>query len=154
MIDELKEIEISLIQMAKELDTEMAASSLDPDQFHQNLINLLSKYPDSKEMIQFIVFSHDRIVTNHTVSRDIFYDTIKGIIKQKQYLIKRLIKDYEKSNTKPESVVVKFLTLLKDNKPTIIVATASIAITLVIVALFIIPSETIETFKLLKGFTK
>lgn len=154
MIEELKEIEMSLIQMAKELDTEMSASSLDPDQFHQNLINLLSKYPDSKEMIQFIVFSHDRIVTNHTVSRDIFYDTIKGIIKQKQYLIKRLIKDYEKNNIVKESQIVRFFELLKANKQIIIVASASIAITLLMVALFIIPTQTIEAFKLLKGFTK
>ena len=153
MLEELKEIEYSLDVLSKELDQQLSATILEADKFHEQLINLLSKSPENKELIQFIVFINDRLVTNHTISRDILYDTIKGIIKQKQYLIKRLIKEYD---VKPqsESTFSKVIEFFKANKTTLIVIGASVSITLLIVALFIIPTETMETIKLLKGFTK
>jgi len=154
MVEELKEIETSLAELLKDLETQFSAISLESDTLHKNLINLSSKFPNDKEMIQFIVFINDRLETSHTISRDILYDTVKGILKQKQFLIKRLIKDYDKNVKASESKLMKFMELLKANKVTIIMMAASITITLTLVALFILPSETIEIFKTLKGFTK
>ena len=153
MLEELKEIESSLDVLSKELDQQLSATILEADKFHEQLINLLSKFPENKELIQFIVFINDRLVTTHTISRDILYDTVKGIIKQKQYLVKRLLKEYEKKESK-QSPFVKASDFLKTNKTTIIVIAASVSITLILVGLFIIPSETMEALKLLKGFTK
>lgn len=153
MLEELKEIEVSLDVLSKELDQQLSATILEADKFHEQLINLLSKFPENKELIQFIVFINDRLVTTHTISRDILYDTVKGIIKQKQYLVKRLLKEYEKKETK-QSIFVKTSDFLKANKTTIIVIAASVSITLILVGLFIIPTETMEALKLLKGFTK
>lgn len=156
MLEDLKEIESKLEQLSKELDTQLSATSLESDKFHENLINLLSKFPDDKELIQFIVFINDRLVTNHEISRDILYETVKGLITQKQYLIKRLIKEQEASIKKQHDdlLIIKMIDFLKNNKTTLIVMAVSISTTLLLVSLFVIPDTTMETLKLIKGFTK
>jgi len=154
MLNDLKEIEHSLEQLSKELDSQLSAYSSDADKFHENLINLLSKFPDDKELIQFIVFINDRIVTSHTISRDILYETVKGIIKQKQYLLKRLIKEYEIKSVTEESKIVKLFEFIKTNKTTLIIITLSLAFSLTMVSLLTVPKETIETINILKGLAK
>ena len=156
MLEELKDIEQKLEQLSKELDTQLSATSLESDKFHENLINLLSKFPDDKELIQFIVFINDRLVTNHEISRDILYETLRGLILQKQYLVRRLIKEHENiiQKRKEEPIISKLIEFVKTNKTTIIIVASSVSVTLLVVALFIIPDTTIETIKLLKGFNK
>ena len=56
MLVELKEIQQALETLLKDLDVQLAAISTDSKTFHSNLINLLSEFPDDKELIQFIVY--------------------------------------------------------------------------------------------------
>lgn len=150
MVKDLKEIYESLEEMSRELDTELSAVSTESDKFHEQLIDLISKYPESKEIIQFIVSINDKLVTHHTLSRDILYDATKGIISQKQYLIKQLIKDYEDKENKT-SMMDKINNFIEKNKFTLILIGGTILVVIVVVLLIFMPKEIIEIIKLIKG---
>lgn len=153
MIDDLREIESSLEELSKELDIQISQYELDNNEFHNNLIELISKYPEYKELIHFIVSVNDRLVTTQILSRDVFYEAIKGIILQKRILIKMLHKEYEEKNKPKESKIAKILELLKANKMTLIAIAVSVSITLLMTGVFIKPVETLETIKAVKGIT-
>ena len=150
MVKDLKEIYESLEEMSRELDAELSAVSTESDKFHEQLIDLISKYPESKEIIQFIVSINDKLVTHHTLSRDILYDATKGIISQKQYLIKQLIKDYEDKENKT-SMMDKINNFIEKNKFTLILIGGTILVVIVVVLLIFMPKEIIEIIKLIKG---
>jgi hypothetical protein len=61
MVEELKEIETALEEILKELNSQQGALVSDGVAFHTNLINLLSTYPEEKELIHFIVLKNDKI---------------------------------------------------------------------------------------------
>jgi TPP-dependent trihydroxycyclohexane-1,2-dione (THcHDO) dehydratase len=153
LLEDLKEIEHSLELLSKDLDAQISVHSLDNDAFHERLINLTSKYPENKELIQFIVTINDKLVTSQVISRDIFYETIKGIIVQKRFLIKRIIKYIELRYQPKESTISKIFEYIKNNKTTLIIIGVSVAFTLLMIGVFVVPSETIETLKLLKGIS-
>jgi len=153
MVDELKEIEKTLEQLSKDLDTQMSAYSLDNDKFHENLIELMGKYPEYKELIQFIVSINDRLVTTHIISRDIFYETIKSLIHQKRILVKKLFRDYEEKAKPKESKFDKTIEFFKNNKTVLITIAISVTFTLLMVGIMMVPAETLEALKLLKGMS-
>lgn len=145
MVKNLKIIEETLSDLSKELDSQLNATSLDTVKFHEHLIELLSNYPDDKELIQFIVFINDRIVTNQELSKDIIYDTLKELIKQKQLLIKELLKNEEESS-------IDLISFFKENKLFLTVISISVAITILFIVFSLVPDKTIEVIKLIKAF--
>ena len=165
MVDELKDIEKSLELLIKDLDTQMMSSNnIENDKFHDSLISLSGKLArfDAKnsddnevfkELLHFIVSINDRLVTTHILTRDMFYDTIIELIQQKRFLIKKLIKDYEEKTKPKESAISKIFEYIKTNKTTLITIGITIAFTLLMMGIFVIPSETLEALKLLKGMT-
>jgi hypothetical protein len=85
-------------------------------------------------------------VTANTISRDILYDATRGIISQKQFLIKNLIREYEKKD-KATSAFAKFNIFIENNKLTIIVLGLILSISLIAVGLKYKPTETMEIIK-------
>lgn len=164
IVDELKDIEKSLELLIKDLDTHMSAYNFDNDKFHDSLISLSGKLArfDAqnsensevfKELLHFIVSINDRLVTSHILARDMFYDTIIELIQQKRFLIKKLIKEYEEKTQPKESNIAKLFDFIKSNKTVLITIGVTIAFTLLMMGIFVIPSETLEALKLLKGMT-
>lgn len=147
MFENLKEIEETLNLLSKDLDSQLSASSLDTEKFHEQLINLISKYPDNKEIIQFIVFINDRIVTNQEISKDIMYETIKSLIHQKQILIKELLNQESKKINKKDFNFVEFFL---ENKIFLSIIFISISIPILLL-LGVTPEKIIEIIKLIKG---
>jgi hypothetical protein len=159
MITELKEIQQALETLLKDLDIQLAAISTDSKTFHSNLINLLSEFPDDKELIQFIVYINDRLETNQTISKDIFMDSIRGVIKQKLILIKRLIREEEllleiKSTQNTKSKIQKILQFVTENKTTVIIISVTLSLAIVFSSLYINPKDTMETLKIIGNTTK
>ena len=164
MVDELKDIEKSLELLTKDLDTQMSSYNIENDKFHDSLISLSGKLArfDAKnsddnevfkELLHFIVSINDRLVTSHILARDMFYDTIIELIQQKRFLIKKLIKDYEEKTQPKESNISKIFDFFKANKIVLLTIGITIAFTLLMMGIFVIPSETLEALKLLKGMT-
>jgi hypothetical protein len=153
MLADLKEIAEALEKLSVDIDVQMAAATSDSKQFHENLINLLSEFPDDKELIQFIVFINDRLETNQTISKDIFMDSLKAIIKQKLILVKRLIREQEAEIEKKNqpNKFVKILQLISDNKMTLIIISVAISLTIVFSSLYLNPKDTIETLKIINS---
>jgi uncharacterized coiled-coil DUF342 family protein len=55
----LTEIENSLIKLHDDFNKQIQALGNNPQEFHKVLIELSTKYPDHKELLQFIVFIND-----------------------------------------------------------------------------------------------
>lgn len=164
MVDELKDIEKSLELLTKDLDTQMSSYNIENDKFHDSLISLSGKLArfDAKnsddnevfkELLHFIVSINDRLVTSHILARDMFYDTIIELIQQKRFLIKKLIKEYEEKTQPKESNISKIIDFFKTNKTVLLTIGITIAFTLLMMGIFVIPSETLEALKILKGMT-
>lgn len=152
MITELKEIQQALETLLKDIDNQLAALSIDSKTFHKNLIELLSEFPDDKDLIQFIVFINDRLETNQTISKDIFMDSIKAVIKQKLILVKRLIRAEESKLEK--SNLYRLLAHINENKITIIIISVTLSLFIVFASLYINPKDTMETLKIIGTTTK
>lgn len=157
MIADLREIADALEKLSRDIDVQLAASSSDANQFHENLINLLADFPNDKELIQFVVYINDRLETNQTISKDIFMDSLKGIIKQKLILVKRLIKEQEieldKLNNK-NNKLQKIFQFVSENKLTIIIVSLSLSSIFIFGSLYLKPNETMETLKLIDSARK
>jgi hypothetical protein len=156
MVEELKEIETALEEILKELNSQQGALVSDGVAFHTNLINLLSTYPEEKELIHFIVFINDRLETSQTLSKNILFEAVCKIIVQKQYLVKRMIKEKEKEDAAAlkASWLGTLSTFLKDNKILLMFVFGSIAVAGVSLSIFISPTETVEVFKSIEGLRK
>jgi arsenate reductase-like glutaredoxin family protein len=151
-IDELKSIDIKLELIIKDLDIQFSAMTIDSATFHKNMLEVSSKHPESQTLIQFIVFVNDRLETNQTIYRGILLDSLKNLIVQKQMLIKRLIVEAEQREAKA-SVTERVGKFFKDNKTILIVISATVVITSLVVSLLLVPSETIEALKLIASMS-
>ena len=129
IIAELEILDRDLSELKKNFNNQMNAVEGDLKEFHKHLIALSAKYPDHKELLEFIVFINDRIETNQTNFKEVLLESINEIILIKRSLIKYQIKSVDCSNVdkpiqilevdtyqpRPSSIMEK-LTALKELK--------------------------------------
>jgi len=121
IIDELRELEESSRYLKKDFNNQMNAMEDDMQDFHKQIIKLSTKYPEQKEILEFIVFINDRIETNQTNYKGVINDTLNNIIDIKHQIIKQHLKarmidkDYE-SNRTIWGKIYSFINTLKDIK--------------------------------------
>lgn len=88
---DLKKIDQSLEQLHKDFNTQLEALGSDNKEFHNALIELSAKYPDHKELLQFIVFINDKLETNQTLFSDIVVESFNELVKVKKTLVQKII---------------------------------------------------------------
>ena len=90
-MEDLEKIENSLIRLQKELNAQLSVVSTDSKEFHSSLIELIAKYPNHKDVIQFTVGINDRIETSQSIFSDIIVDAINEMIEVKHEMIRKMI---------------------------------------------------------------
>lgn len=75
-----EKLEVFKKESIKQLD----AIDFDTKEFHKTLINLLSKYPEHKDLLEFTVYINDRIEMNQVQFKEILKDIIEDTISLKQ----------------------------------------------------------------------
>lgn len=90
---DLREIESSLERLQLDFNKQLEALGSDSKEFHNSLIELSSKYPDHKELLQFIVFINDKIETKQSIFSDIIVESFNELVRTKKLLVKKMIAD-------------------------------------------------------------
>lgn len=144
---ELIKIDKSLELLYKDFNSQLEVLGSDTKEFHNALIDLSAKYPDHKELLQFIVFINDKLETNQTLFTEIVVDSFNELIKSKKVLVQQLIEDKEneKINTgfgfwakiKTSSGIMKNIKIIL----------TSLAIILIAAGVLISPEMFIEVLK-------
>ena len=83
-----EKLEVFKKESIKQLD----AIDFDTKEFHKTLINLLSKYPEHKDLLEFTVYINDRIEMNQVQFKEILKDIIEDTISLKQ---EHILKDVQ-----------------------------------------------------------
>ena len=99
-MDRLHEIEQTLDSLHKEFNEQVVALSADRREFHDSLIELTSKYPEHKELIQFIVLVNDKLETNQHTFGEIVVESFNDLIKTKKTLVKEIIDSKDNVNNR------------------------------------------------------
>jgi hypothetical protein len=84
---ELKKIDQSLQKLQQDFNTQLEALGSDTKEFHNALIELSAKYPDHKELLQFIVFINDKLEINQNIFHEIVCDSLNQLIALKKDLV-------------------------------------------------------------------
>jgi len=94
-VKDFKRMEISLEQLHKDFNTQLEALGTNTKEFHNTIIDLSAKYPDHKELLQFMVFINDKLETNQTIFAEIVIDSFNESIRNKLTLVQKLIEEKE-----------------------------------------------------------
>lgn len=92
IIEELEKLDVQLIELKKNFNNQLNAIEDDLKEFHKQVITLSSKYPDHKELLEFIVFINDRIEMKQSNLKEVISEALNEILKIKQELIKQNIR--------------------------------------------------------------
>lgn len=90
-MDKLREIEDSLKRLHEEFNEQVVTLSTDTKEFHNSLINLVAKYPEHKELIQFIVFVNDKLESNQYMFSEVIVEAFNDLVDSKRALVKEVI---------------------------------------------------------------
>ena len=110
IVEDLQQLDKTLEQLKKDFNEQMNAIENDLGEFHKILINLSTKYPEQKELLEFIVFINDRIETSQTNMKEVLTESFNAIIYVKKEIIKQNIKsrkDQIKQNIKSRKDQIK-----------------------------------------------
>jgi hypothetical protein len=145
---ELKKIDESLELLHNDFNKQLEALGSDTKEFHNALIDLSAKYPDHKELLQFIVFINDKLETNQSMFADIVVESFNELIRTKKTLVQKLLDEKENitkvSNDLSIWQKVKVATGAMKNIKMIL---TSIAVILLAVGVIIAPDMFIEIIK-------
>jgi len=97
----LLEIETSLSKLKSDFNMQLSAMEKDVDGFHKAMIDLTAKYPEHKELVQFIVLVNDKLETKQENYAELVSDSFTELINVKMNLVKA-IKRKNSMDTKPE----------------------------------------------------
>ena len=75
--DELDKLDLRLKEVLKDFQAQLASLGTKSSDFHVSLVEIISKNPEQKEMINFIVHVNDKLETNQNIYSDIVNETIK-----------------------------------------------------------------------------
>lgn len=154
MEKDLHKIDEKLSQLQIDFNKQIHAIEDDVNEFHKQLISLGVQNPDSKEMIEFIVFINDRIETKQTQFEDVLKETVKQLIDYKKDLIeintKIVTKVEEIDARKPQSLWAWTFGKIKTFADIKIIAGFVTVLALIIMKIFY-PEASDEFFKFLLG---
>jgi len=105
LLDELEKIENKLVDNINEFSEDNV--------INDKLIELISNYPNQKEIIKFIVFINDNLTNTQIKYRDAIIDSLNSIISQKKKILK-LIDDLHKPKQQNKSNSKDILFVIKD----------------------------------------
>lgn len=149
IIQELELLDKNLSELKSNFNNQMNAIEDDLKEFHKHLIALSAKYPEQKEILEFIVFINDRIEMNQMNAKEILTESINEIINIKKELIKQNLKcrkDYIEIVKKPKVSLLKNIatkiTSFKDLKWIVTV----ILLLLVVLGFIFVPDAMIKAF--------
>ena len=151
-MEELNKIDESLNQLHTEFNNQLHALGSDTKEFHSALIDLSAKYPDHKELLQFIVFINDKLETNQQLFSSIVVESFNELVNVKKSLVQKIIQDKEEQNKRKEKTEmsvwerVKTSGALLKNIKTVL---TTLAIILLAAAVIIAPDMFIEVLKYL-----
>lgn len=100
IIKDLEEVDKTLTQLKSDFNNQMNAIDNDLKEFHRQLIALSVKYPEHKEMLEFIVFINDRIETSQTNMKDVLVESLNQMMFVKKEIVKNNLKFAHYSITK------------------------------------------------------
>jgi len=92
---ELIKIDQSLQKLQNDFNSQLEVLGSDTKEFHNALIELSSKYPDHKELLQFIVFINDKLEINQNLFGEIVSDSFNEMIRLKKELICDIMAKHE-----------------------------------------------------------
>jgi hypothetical protein len=146
-MERYKDLEKRLQDILENLDSQIAVLNNQNDiGFHKSLINIMSVYPESKEIIQFVVDINDRLETKNEIFKDLVYDSIRNIVYVKQQIVIELIKELKIIEAAKVSRTTAFFHYLRDTiTPKVIIV--SLAIILIMGGVLIAPNEVMEISK-------
>lgn len=132
-MEDLVKIEVSLERLHADFNKQLEALGGNSKEFHNAIIELSSKYPDHKELLQFIVFINDKLETNQLMFTEIVVESFNEMISVKKTLVHKMITE---KGAKKKSVLskVKQTVTLKDAKMVLILISISLISFGVIVA--------------------
>ena len=102
-------IEKSIDKLIEEFNRQVVSMD-DNKEFHNTIINLSSKYPEHKELLEFIVMVNDKIETRQSIFSDMIIDSFNELMRIKKEV---LIKMIEKERIENEKKVFAKLKNLK-----------------------------------------
>lgn len=132
--DTLNEIQENLSQHVDDLESQRV-------NFNNRLLELMSNYPQLKDIIQFILEVNDNLDNKQKQYFNQNYEAITKLISLKKKLIKQLETDHEAKG------ILKKLNVFVSSKYAIIL----ILITIFCISLWFQPDQTIQLIKELKG---
>jgi len=101
-----EEIEKSLDKLIDDFSKQIVHID-DNTNFHNSIIELSSKYPEHKELLEFIVMVNDKLETKHSVFSDLVSDSFIELMKLKKEVLHELKREPKKS-------VISNLNILKN----------------------------------------
>mgnify|MGYP000996193185 FL=1 len=134
LLDTLNEIQENLSQHVDDLESQRV-------NFNNRLLELMSNYPQLKDIIQFILEVNDNLDNKQKQYFNQNYEAITKLITLKKKLIKQLETDHEAKG------ILKKLNVFVTSKYAIIL----ILITIFCISLWFQPDQTIQLIKELKG---
>ena len=85
MKDKIKELKEELEKLEERIID--AINKIDTNEPNDKLIELISLYPEQKDIIKFIVDVNDNFLRNHLKSREIIIDALSALIEHKKRLL-------------------------------------------------------------------
>ena len=134
LLDRLNEIQENLSQHVDDLESQRV-------NFNNRLLELMSNYPQLKDIIQFILEVNDNLDNKQKQYFNQNYEAITKLISLKKKLIKQLETDHEAKG------ILKKINVFVSSKYAIIL----ILITIFCISLWFQPDQTIQLIKELKG---
>jgi hypothetical protein len=150
-------IEKSLYKLEQDFNKQLNALGNDTNDFHDALIDLTSKYPEHKDLLQFIVHINDKLEMKQNIFLDVMTDTFIDIINIKKELILKY-KDDKECILKAEALknpprnkylswFFNFVGWLKDAKIFFI----SLSVVAVVIGLILSPETFLTILKVIAG---
>ena len=100
LLNEIEKIENRLIDNINNMDNN--------NELNDKLIELISKYPEQKELVKFIVFINDNLTNSQIKARDIVIDSLSSILEQKRNLLKIMEELHIKKPSKSTKKLLNF----------------------------------------------
>ena len=128
LIDELEKIENKLIENISKI-------SINKNEINDKLIELISEYPEQKQLIKFIIYITDNLSLNQIEHRDILIDAITELIEKKRKILKIIEELHINKSSKSKKKI--FFDFIK-NIPLYGWVTISISFVSILVFLFLL----------------
>jgi len=151
----LLEIESNLAQLKTEFTNQIAAMETDRDSFHKAMIDLTAKYPEHKELVQFIVLVNDKLETKQENYSEIVSASFTELINVKINLVKAIKHknsmelDKNKKNSKEKVGFFKKIYTNTKFFGDIKITLLSVAAILIAILIFISPDILMTVIKLI-----